>query len=72
MFNINAIEFTTKVNQGMIVIPQEYNENLTEDLEVEVIIKPLKKRRLMDELAENPIIVNDWQKLTRDDIHERS
>lgn len=71
MLNINTIEFTTKINQGMILIPQEYNEKLTEELEVEVIIKPIKKRRLMDELAENPVMVDDWKQLTREDINDR-
>lgn len=71
MLNINTIEFTTKINQGMILIPQEYNEKLTEELEVEVIIKPIKKRRLMDELAENPVMVDDWKQLTREDINGR-
>ncbi|WP_017296041.1 hypothetical protein [Geminocystis herdmanii] len=71
MLNINTIEFTTKINQGMILIPQEYNGKLTEELEVEVIIKPIKKRRLMDELAENPVIVDNWKDLTREDINDR-
>lgn len=71
MLNINSIEFTTKINQGMILIPQEYNEKFTEELEVEVIIKPVKKRRLMDKLAENPVKIDNWKQLTRENINER-
>lgn len=43
MLNIKTIEFTTKINQVMILIPQEYNQKLIEELEVEVIIKQIKK-----------------------------
>jgi len=55
----------------MILIPQEYKEKLMEELEVEVIIKPIKKRQLMDELADNPVIVDNWKDLTREDINDR-
>ncbi len=71
MLNQKPIEFTAKINQGMIPIPQEYSDNLTEELEVEVIVKPKRKKRLMDELAENPIAVANWRELTREEIHER-
>lgn len=66
-----AIEFTTKINKGMIQIPQEYYQDLNEELEVEVIVKLKKKEGLMDKLAESPIPVNNWRQLTRDDIHDR-
>jgi len=56
----------------MIQVPQEYYEDLEEELEVEVIVKPKRRKRLMDELAENPILVNDWRKLTRNQIHSRN
>lgn len=71
MLKQKTIEFTAKINQGMIQIPQEYSENLTEELEVEVMIKPKGKKRLMDELAENPIAVANWRELTREQIHQR-
>ena len=52
MFNSKTIEFTTKINQGMIPIPQEYYENLTEELEVEVIVKPkVKNSHSINQLA---------------------
>lgn len=66
-----TIEFTTIITKGMIQIPQEYYEDLEEELEVEVIVKPKRKKRLMDKLAENPILVNDWRELTRDQRHSR-
>lgn len=66
-----AIRFTTKVNHGTITIPQEYSDNLLEDLEVEVIIKP-KQSRLMDRLAQNPLTAEGWRDLTREQIHDRN
>ncbi|MEL4894395.1 hypothetical protein [Crocosphaera sp. Alani8] len=47
-----TIQFTTKVNRGTIVIPQEYTEEIQDNLEIEVIIKP-KKTRLMYKLLAN-------------------
>lgn len=64
-----TIQFTTKVNQGTIVIPQEYTEEIQDNLEIEVIIKP-KKTRLMDKLAQNPLKAEGWRELSRDDIHD--
>ncbi len=68
---MRTIEFTTKINKGMIQIPQEYYQDLNEELEVEVIVKPKQKKRLMDKLAENPILASDWRELTRDQLHSR-
>jgi hypothetical protein len=65
----NTIEFTAKINKGMIVIPQEYHEDLQEELEVEVIVRPKRKQRLIDRLTENPVSAAGWRHLTRDQIH---
>jgi len=62
------IQFTAKVEQGKIIIPDEYISMIGDDL-IEVIIKP-KSSRLMDRLAENPLTAVGWRDLSRDDIHE--
>lgn len=64
-----TIQFTTKVNQGTILIPQEYTEQIQDNLEIEVIIKP-KKTRLMDKLAQNPLTAEGWRNLSRNEIHD--
>lgn len=64
-----TIQFTTKVNQGTILIPKEYTEQIQDNLEIEVIIKP-KKTRLMDKLAQNPLMAEGWRNLSRDEIHD--
>ncbi|WP_223342176.1 MULTISPECIES: hypothetical protein [unclassified Synechocystis] len=66
---MNAIEFTAKISQGMIDISKEYDQELQEELEVKVIVKPKRKKRLMDRLAENPVSVEGWRNLTRDEIN---
>lgn len=66
-----TIEFTTKIHQGNIVIPQEYAESLQENLEIEVIVRPKIKKRLLDELAKYPVSAAGWRKLNRDQIHDR-
>ena len=68
---MKIIEFTTKINKGMIAIPKEYDQDLQEELEVEVIVRPKRKKRLMDQLVENPVSVEGWRNLTRDEIHHR-
>jgi hypothetical protein len=68
---MKIIEFTTKISKGMIAIPKEYDQDLQEELEVEVIVRPKRKKRLMDQLVENPVSVEGWRSLTRDEIHHR-
>ncbi|MBP0030402.1 hypothetical protein [Roseofilum sp. Guam] len=70
---VNYFEFKAKIKQGMIEIPPEYQHNIQAGSDVKVIIvsEERAKPRLMDRLAENPISVKGWSKLTRDEIHER-
>jgi hypothetical protein len=63
-----TIQFTAKVEQGKIIIPDEYISMVGDNL-IEVIIKP-KPARLMDRLAANPLTAVGWRDLSRDDIHE--
>lgn len=70
---VNSFEFKAKIRQGMIEILPEYHQNIQEGRDVKVIIlsEEKDKPRLMDQLAENPISVQDWVKPSRDEIHER-
>jgi hypothetical protein len=65
-----AIQFITKINHGTITIPLEYSGTIQQDLEVEVIIKP-KQSRLMDRLAQKPLLAKGWRDLTKEQIHAR-
>lgn len=68
---MNTIEFTAKISQGMIAIPKEYDQELQEELEVEVIVRLKRKKRLMDRLVENPVLAEGWHSLTREQIHHQ-
>lgn len=63
------IQFTAKVVQGKIIIPDEYRNIVGDDV-IEVTIKP-RSSRLMDRLAEQPLTAIGWRDLSRDEIHER-
>ena len=70
---VNYVEFKAKIKQVMIEIPPEYQKNIQSGIDVKVIIvsEETPQPRLMDRLAENPIIVQGWVKPTRDEIHDR-
>ena len=63
------IRFTAKVEQGKIVIPEEYLGRVGEDV-IEVTIKP-KSSRLLDRLTEQPLVAPGWRDLSREEIHKR-
>jgi hypothetical protein len=69
-----TIQFTTRVHQGQIVIPTELMNGVEDNLEIEVIIKPKQSQqqdRLMDRLAQNPLVAEGWRDLNRDVLHAR-
>ncbi|MCP2730149.1 hypothetical protein [Limnofasciculus baicalensis] len=72
---VSLVEFTAKVKQGIIEIPEEYQTNLTDGSEVKVAISLQNEQgrelSLMDRLAQNPISVKGLAKLTRDEINYR-
>jgi hypothetical protein len=75
---LNTIEFKAKIKQGMIEIPQEYQQHLNEENEVQVIVikqakiattQVQKTKDIIDYLTENPIKVDGF--LSREEIHDR-
>jgi hypothetical protein len=71
---LNTIEFKAKIKQGVIEIPKEYQQQLSEGNEVQVIVTKQPKRipqtGTIAQLTENPIAVKGIRKLTRDEIHQ--
>jgi len=72
------VEFKAKIKQGIIEIPEEYQQDLREDSEVQVIVikqttnitkSGLKNERVIDDLTENPAKVSGF--LSRDEIYNR-
>jgi hypothetical protein len=71
----DIVEFETEIRNGVIEIPEQYQQELSDGyrIKVSIIAKEPQKRswRIMDELAQNPISVKGWGKLTRDEMHDR-
>jgi hypothetical protein len=75
---LNTIEFKAKIKHGIIEIPKEYQQQLSEGNEVQVIVtqqvtntaSPAQKSKdIIDDLTENPIQINGF--LSRDEIYDR-
>lgn len=71
---MTILEFTAKVNQGKILIPDEYLEMLekVETVQIRVTEKPkTAKVGMIAELINNPLDSDDGIPLTREETHER-
>ena len=70
----NSVEFNAKIKQGIIEIPEEYQQELNKEDEVTVIVikktKKISQTGIIAELTDNPISVPGLRKLNRDDIYQ--
>ena len=75
---LNTIEFKAKIKQGIIEIPKEYQQQLSEGNEVQVIVTQQvtnitshvqKTKDIIDDLTEHPIEINGF--FSRDEIYDR-
>lgn len=78
MENHYPVEFEAKIKNGIIEIPEEYQQDLVEESEVQVIVikqvkiaisQAQKAKDIIDDLTEKPIKVNRF--LSRKEIYER-
>ena len=74
---LNTIEFKAKIKQGIIEIPKEYQQQLSEGNEFQVIVtkqvtnttlQAQKTKDIIDDLTEHPIQINGF--LSRDEIYD--
>jgi len=67
----DIVEFETEIRNGVIEIPEQYQQELSDGykIKVSILTKEPQKRSwsIMDELAQNPISVKGLDKLTRDE-----
>jgi hypothetical protein len=69
---MEAIEFKTKIKNGMIQIPRKYSRKLGDSVKVIILSDlPAKKNDIIDELLENPVKMDSFTPLAREDIYER-
>lgn len=71
-----SVEFQAKVENGNIVIPEEYKQELSEVATVKIIISKQSKQQsipfdIMDELAQNPVSISGIRTISREEMHER-
>lgn len=69
---MQAIEFQTQVKNGSIEVPEELKDKLTGPVRVIVLTEDhVRKPSAIEELLANPIKVENFKPLTRDEIYER-
>lgn len=70
---LEALEFKAKIQNGIIRLPDEYNQEFREGDDIHVIVLIQKKspsqKDIIDELTENPIQVDGV--LSREEIYSR-
>ena len=74
---MSTIKFQATVKNGLIEIPDQYQQEVEAMEVIEVVVKKAEKQNkkisgFLKELIENPIEVKDFKPLTRDEIYDRS
>lgn len=72
---MNAIEFQASIKDGVIEIPDQYRQEFEQQKNVKVIlIKQVENTQVTNfllNLLKNPIFIEGFTPLTRDEIYER-
>ena len=69
---MQAIEFQTRIENGAILIPEEYKSQLTGPVRVIVMTEDRSvDSSMIQELLANPLKVPDFKPLTREEIYGR-
>ncbi|MBW1940326.1 MAG: hypothetical protein JRI28_02940 [Deltaproteobacteria bacterium] len=68
-----AIEFKTKIKDGIIKIPEEYRRDLKENVTVIVLTEEKVKKTsdIIENLLDSPLKISDFKPMTRDEIYDR-
>ena len=70
---MQIIEFRAKTKNGIIQIPAEFMGIVAEDVQVILIAQSgkIKQLDIIDELMANPLKVDAFKPMTRDEAHVR-
>ncbi len=71
---LQAVEFQAFVKNGMIEVPREYRKRLSQRVRVIVLAEEdriAQSATLIDDLLLNPIKIEGFTPLTRDEAHAR-
>ncbi|MEZ4528501.1 MAG: hypothetical protein R2941_21515 [Desulfobacterales bacterium] len=68
-----AVEFKTKIKDGIIIIPKKYRKILKTNVKVIVLTeeKEIKKTDIIENLLDSPLKICDFKPMSRDDIYDR-
>lgn len=70
---IKAIEFKARVKNGKIEIPKRYKNKIANNVRVILFSESSQKGRdIIDDLLNNPIKIDNFSPLTREEIYERN
>lgn len=74
---MSTVEFRATVKNGVIEIPDQYQQEVEAMEVVEVFVKKAEKQKkkisgFLKQLIENPIEIKDFKPLTRDEIYDRN
>ncbi len=68
-----AIEFQTRIEEGVIQIPLQYRNKLEQVVSVIILANvPEKTVNLIDQLLESPLKIEGFQPLPREEIYARA
>ncbi|MBD2448192.1 hypothetical protein H6G76_13660 [Nostoc sp. FACHB-152] len=73
---MSTVEFQAKVENGVIVIPEEYQQELVEVSTVKIVVFKQSQKQdvqfdIMNELAQKPVSVPGIRSITREEMHEQ-
>lgn len=68
-----AIEFQTKIENGAIAVPDEYRDQFPNGVRVILLSESESEKTddFVDQLLANPLNIEGFRPLTRDDIYAR-
>lgn len=67
-----AIEFRTKIKNGIIEVPEEYRNRLKDNVKVILLSEEEEiTSNMIDRLMDSPLKVENFIPLTREEIYER-
>jgi hypothetical protein len=70
---MHAVEFQTKVKNGIIEIPEVYRDRFKERVRVILLAEEESTTlNLIDQLLQHPVKVAGFKPLTREQIYERN
>jgi hypothetical protein len=69
---MEAIEFKSKIKNGIIQIPEKYKKKIGNNVKVIVITeKKVKQTDIIDKLLANPMKSKDFSPFSREEIYEK-